>query len=78
MKDGVETCLCVTYVLHLSYSEEDLNATAEQEKYKKEFIYLAAYSLIKQVQRQGSADKIVLERLNNRCAERMDCKPIPL
>lgn len=55
-----------------------MDATAEQEKYKKEFTYLAAYSLIKQVQKEGSVDIIVLERLNNRCAERMDCKPIPL
>lgn len=55
-----------------------MDATAEQEKYKKEFTYLAAYTLIKQAQKEGSVDKVVLERLNNRCAERMDCKPIPL
>lgn len=55
-----------------------MDATAEQEKCKKEFIYLAAYSLIKQAQQEGSVDIIVLERLNNRCAERMGCMPIPL
>ncbi|MDE6284281.1 MAG: hypothetical protein K2M17_00870 [Bacilli bacterium] len=46
--------------------------------YKDEFTYLAAYSLIKQAQATGEVDKIVLERLNNRCAERMGVRPIPL
>ena len=55
-----------------------MEATAEQEKYKKEFTYLAAYSLIKQAQKEGSVEKIDLERLKKRCAERMGCKPIPL
>lgn len=48
------------------------------ENYYDEVEYLAAYSMIKQVQKEGSVDKKILERLNNRCAERMDCKPIPL
>lgn len=46
--------------------------------FKNEFTYLAAYSLIKQAQATGEIDKIVLERLNNRCAERMGVRPIPL
>lgn len=46
--------------------------------YQNEFTYLAAYSLIKQAQATGEVDKIVLERLNNRCAERMGVRPIPL
>ena len=46
--------------------------------YKNEFTYLAAYSLIKQAQAIGEVDKIVLERLNNRFAERMVVRPIPL
>ena len=46
--------------------------------YKNEFTYLAAYSLIKQVQATGGVDIIVLERLNNRCAKRMGTRPIPL
>lgn len=61
-----------------SFKGAKVEATAEQEKYKKEFTYLAAYSLIKQAQKEGSVEKIVLERLNKRCAERMGCKPIPL
>lgn len=55
-----------------------MDATAEQEKYKKEFTYLAAYTLIKKAQKESNTDKKILERLNNRCAERMDCQPIPL
>ncbi|WP_251546339.1 hypothetical protein [Pumilibacter intestinalis] len=55
-----------------------MEATAEQEKYKKEFTYLAAYSLIKQVQAQGDVDIVILKRLNKRCAEIMGCEPIPL
>ncbi|MCI9031288.1 MAG: hypothetical protein HFK09_02055 [Clostridia bacterium] len=46
--------------------------------YKNEFTYLAAYSLIKKVQATGEVDEIVLERLNNRCAERMGVRWIPL
>ncbi len=46
--------------------------------YKNEFTYLAAYTLIKQAQATGDVDKIILERLNNRCAERMGGRPIPL
>ena len=61
-----------------SFKGVKVEATAEQEKYKKEFTYLAAYSYIKQAQKEGSVDKVILERLNKRCAERMDCKPIPL
>lgn len=63
--------------LNLS-KERRLDATVEQEKYKKEFTYLAAYSLIKQVQAQGDVDIAVLKRLNKRCAEIMGCEPIPL
>lgn len=50
----------------------------DSSTYKNEFTYLAAYSLIKQVQATGEVDKIVLERLNNRCAERMGVRSIPL
>ena len=55
-----------------------MEATAEQEMYKKEFTYLAAYSIIKQLQAQGNAKKDTLDRLNNWCAEKMGCMPIPL
>ena len=50
----------------------------DSNPYKNEFTYLAAYTLIKQAQATGEVDKIILERLNNRCAERMGVRPIPL
>ena len=50
----------------------------DSNPYKNEFTYLAAYTLIKQAQATGEVDKIVLERLNNRCAEIMGVRPIPL
>lgn len=40
--------------------------------------YLAAYSIIKQLQAQGNANKVTLDRLNNWCADKMGCMPIPL
>lgn len=49
----------------------ELPNSIDSNTYKNEFTYLAAYSLIKQAQATGEVDKIVLERLNNRCAERM-------
>ncbi len=54
------------------------NIRTNSNNYKNEFTYLAAYSLIKKAQATGEVDKIVLERLNNRCAERMGVRPIPL
>lgn len=59
-------------------NEGQLSNSIDSNPYKNEFTYLAAYSLIKQVQATGKVDKIVLERLNNRCAERMGIRPIPL
>ena len=50
----------------------------DSNPYKNEFTYLAAYTLIKQAQATGEVDKIVLERLNNRCAKRMGVRPITL
>lgn len=67
--------------LYLS-KEGILDATAEQQteqkRYKDEFTYLAAYSIIKKLQAQGNANKDTLDRLNNWCAEQMGCMPIPL
>ena len=57
---------------------DDLDIKANSINYKNEFTYLAAYTLIKQAQATGEVDKIVLERLNNRCAERMGVRSIPL
>lgn len=55
-----------------------MDETTEQDKYKEEFTYLAAYSMIKQVQAQGTTDDVILERLNKKCAEIMGCEPLPL
>ena len=54
------------------------NIKANSVNYKKEFIYLAAYTLIKQTQATDEVDKIALEQLRNRCAERMEARPISL
>ncbi len=66
--------------MHFEPHEEIMSKRMERNEvdYKDEFTYLAAYSLIKQAQATGEVDKIVLERLNNRCAERMGVRPIPL
>lgn len=55
---------------------EEVRAT--QSKTENEFTYLAAYSLIKQIQAKGTVQKEILKRLNVRCAETMGCEPIPL
>ena len=66
--------------MHFEPHEEIMSKRMERNEvdYKDEFTYLASYSLIKQAQATGEVDKIVLERLNNRCAERMGVRPIPL
>ena len=62
----------------ITYKDVQSPNNIELNPYKNEFTYLAAYTLIKQAQVTGEVDKIVLERLNNRCAERMGVRPIPL
>ena len=59
-------------------NDDQLSNNIESNAYKNEFTYLAAYSIIKQAQATGEVDEIILERLNNRCAERMGVLPIPL
>lgn len=55
-----------------------LSNSIDTNPYKNEFTYLAAYSIIKKLQSTDEFDKIVLERLNDRCAEKMGVRPIPL
>ena len=62
----------------ITYKEVQSPNNIDSSSYKNEFTYLAAYTLIKQAQATGEVDKIILERLNNRCAERMGVRPIPL
>lgn len=62
----------------ITHKEVQSPNNIDSNPYKNEFTYFAAYSLIKQAQATGEVDKTVLERLNNRCAERMGVRPIPL
>ena len=51
--------------------EIQVNETA-----KKEMIYLAAYSVIKQMRENGIITREAFERLNRKMAEEQSCKPI--
>ena len=45
---------------------------------KKQIIYLASVAVLRRLFADGQADKIMLERLNQKNAEKMNCIPLAL
>lgn len=45
---------------------------------KKQIIYLASVAILRRLFADGQADKIMLERLNQKNAEKMNCIPLAL
>ena len=48
------------------------------EKMKNNLLYLAAVDLLRRMLRDGKYDRKILERLNIRNAETLNCQPIAL
>jgi len=45
---------------------------------KKQITYLASVAILRRLLTGGQADKIMLERLNQKNAEKMNCTPVTL
>lgn len=48
------------------------------EKQKKELIYLAAWSILKELQSEGLLSKETVEKINRKNAETMGCKQVAI
>lgn len=48
------------------------------EKQKKELIYLAAWSILKELQSEGLLSKETIKKINRKNAETMGCKQVTL
>lgn len=48
------------------------------EDLRKQMIYLSSLDIIRRMLKDGIASREVLERLNRRNAESMECKPVAL
>lgn len=48
------------------------------EEVRRQMIYLASVDVLRRLLRAGSVDPVVIERLNNKNAETMGCKVMPV
>lgn len=48
------------------------------ERLKNDMLYLASVDLLRRMLRDGKYDRKILERLNKRNAETLNCQPIAL
>ena len=58
------------------FTESIETKSLPEGKLKDEFIYLAALSILRNLYDKGAADIGVLERINRKNAEKMNCTPI--
>ena len=58
------------------FTENKNEAIKIEGRLRNEFIYLAALSLLRGLYEKGVADLTVLERINQKNAEKMECVPI--
>ena len=47
-------------------------------QYRNQLMYVIALSIIRSVNRDGTIDKKVLDRINKKCAEKTGCMEIPI
>ena len=51
---------------------------SEEQRRKNERLYVASWGILKQVYADGTVDTEILQRLNRRNAEVLECREIPL